>query len=691
MLNGIASFFYPRSVVVVGASSKEKSIGYELTNTILKLGFKGNLYLTNPKSDEILGVKCFKSVGDLPSEIDLAIIVVPKQFVEEAIDDLIIKKVKGIVLITAGFKETGSEGEEIERRITEKVKQAGIKMIGPNCMGVISTLQSIMLNATFVAEKPAFGNTAFASQSGALGAAVLNSLRETDIRFAHFISVGNKADVNENDLIEFWQNDDNIKTISLYLESFVNGEDLIKLFLENKITKPIIILKAGRTGGGIKAASSHTGALSSSDKVVDAILRQFGIIRVETINDLFNTAKGFENFPIPKGNKVAVITNAGGPAILAVDRLEPNGLTIAELTEETKIKLREIVHTEGSVNNPIDLLPGGNADTYKTVNKIVANDPNVDAIISIFVEPVMVQPLPVIEAINGITNSQKPIFQVVFPLPEFWANYKLNENNTKPLFKNAEDPSVVIANMLSFTNNTSINSINNQRNALFINRSKNVFNFRDGYITSESIQSIFKHYKIPLIEEMLINAADFREYKHLKFPIVVKGINKSATHKSDLGGVILNIKSFTEFISACRTIIKNFALKGLKVEKFLIQPYITPKFELLIGGTRDLSFGPTISFGLGGKYVELFADTSIKSAYLCRYDIECMLNETKAGKMLKGLRGETGVNIEEIVNIIYNCAVMITENEGIEEFDINPLVVTNDDKIFAIDGRIKFK
>lgn len=691
MLNGIASFFYPRSVAVVGASSKEKSIGYELTNTILKLGFKGNLYLTNPKSDEILGVKCFKSVGDLPSKIDLAIIVVPKQFVEEAIDDLIIKKVKGIVLITAGFKETGSEGEEIERRITEKIKQAGIKMIGPNCMGVISTLQNIMLNATFVAEKPVFGNTAFASQSGALGAAVLNSLRETDIRFAHFISVGNKADVNENDLIEFWQNDDNIKTISLYLESFVNGEDLIKLFLENKITKPIIILKAGRTGGGIKAASSHTGALSSSDKIVDAILRQFGIIRVDTINDLFNTAKGFENFPMPKGNRVAVITNAGGPAILAVDRLEPNGLTIAELTEETKTKLKEIVHAEGSVNNPVDLLPGGNAETYNIVNKIVADDPNVDAIISIFVEPVMVQPLPVIEAINGITNSQKPIFQVVFPLPEFWTNYKLNENNTKPLFKNAEDPSVVIANMLSYTNIKDNDSFNKERNTLFINKNKNIFNFSDGYISSESIQSIFKHYKVPLIDEMLINAADFREYKHLKFPIVVKGINKSATHKSDLGGVILNIKSFTEFTSACRTIIKNFALKGLKVEKFLIQPYITSKFELLIGGTRDLSFGPTISFGLGGKYVELFADTSIKSAYLCRHDIECMLNETKAGKMLKGLRGETGANIEEIVNIIYNCAVMITENEGIEEFDINPLVVTDDDKIFAIDGRIKFK
>lgn len=689
MNNGISSFFYPKSLAVIGASSKEKSIGYELTATILKFGYKGKLYLTNPKADEILGIKCFKSITDLPGDIDIAVIVVPKQFVEESIDDLILKKVKGIILITAGFKETGSAGEEVEKRITQKVKAAGIKMVGPNCMGVISTINEIMLNATFVAEKPFFGNTAFASQSGALGAAVLNSLRQTDIRFAHFISIGNKADVNENDLIEYWQQDTNIKTIALYLESFVNGEDFIKLFLENKINKPIIILKAGRTSGGIKAASSHTGALSSSDKVVDAVLKQFNVIRANTVNDLFNTAKGFENFVIPKGNRVAVITNAGGPAILTVDSLEPNGLKLAELSEDTKNKLREVVHPEGSVNNPVDLLPGGNAETYKSVIEIVALDPNVDSIISIFVEPVMVQPMPVVNAVNSLKLPNIPVFQVVFPLPEFWDEYKKNSTTNIPLFKNPEEPSVIISNMLRFS--SASNNLNEERKKLFEERNKNIFNFNKGYISSNDLTKIFNHYNIPLLEELYIKAADFRDYQNFKYPIVVKGINKQATHKSDIGGVVLNIMNHSDYINACRSIIKNFDINGLKVEQFLIQPFITPKYELLIGGLRDNSFGPTISFGLGGKFVELFADTSIKSAYLCKEDILEMINETKAGKMLKGLRGEKGIDTDQIIEIIYNCAKMITENENIEEFDINPLVITKDDKIFAVDGRIKCK
>ncbi|HPN37024.1 MAG TPA: acetate--CoA ligase family protein [Melioribacteraceae bacterium] len=690
MSNNLNPFFYPQSIVVVGASSKEKSIGYELTNTILKFGYKGTIYLTNPKSDAILGIKCHKSIEELPNNIDLAIIVVPKQFVEESIDSLILKGIKGIVLITAGFKETGKEGEEVEKRLTEKISKANIRMIGPNCMGVISTYDNIKLNATFVAEKPIFGNTAFASQSGALGAAVLNSLRETDIRFANFISIGNKADINENDLIEYWQEDPNIKTISLYLESFVNGQDFIKLFLDNKIAKPVIILKAGKTSGGIKAASSHTGALSSSDKVIDALLKQFGVIRVNTINELFNTAKGFENFVMPKGNKVAVITNAGGPGILTVDSLEPNGLILADLSESTKNKLKEVVHPEGSVNNPIDLLPGGNAETYKTVNEIVLLDPNVDAVISIFVEPVMVSPLPVIDAINSINDSTKPIFQIVFPMPEFWNTYR-EAGYIKPLFKNPEDASYIITNMLQYYKSTQNTDNNIQRLELYEKRNKNIFNYQSGYITSDALTSIFKHYDIPLLDELYIKAADFREYKNFKYPIVVKGINKEATHKSDLGGVVLNITTHEDYIAACRSIIKNFDIAGFKVEQFLIQPFLTPKYELLIGGMRDSSFGPTISFGLGGKFVELFADTNLKSAYLCKKDIYDMINETKAGKMLKGLRGEKNVDIEKIINIIYNCALMIVENENIEEFDINPLVVTKDDKVVAIDGRIKYK
>ncbi len=689
MNTNLSKLFYPQTTAIIGASSKEKSIGYELTKTILNYGYKGDLYLTNPKSDSILGVKCYKNISDIPKPIDLAIVIVPKAFVEESIDKLIETKVGAIILITAGFKETGSEGAIVEERIKEKIKNANIRMVGPNCMGAINTLSNIMLNATFVAERPETGKTAFASQSGALGAAVLNSLRLTDIKFAHFISVGNKADINENDLLDYWMTDNNIETIALYLESFEDGFGFINRAINNKFTKPIITLKAGKTSSGSKAASSHTGALNSSDKIVNSVLNQFGIIRVDNLNDLFNTAKGFENFPLPKGNKVAVLTNAGGPAILCVDSLEQNNLKLADLNEGTKTKLKQIVHPEGSVNNPVDLLPGGTAEMYAESAKLLLQDDNVDSVISIFVEPVMVQPLPVVEAINGI-ESDKPIMQIVMPLPEFWNNYKSNSISKKPLFKNPEDVSPIIKNMNIFSNNKNQIVYNSQRVKLLNNYSRNIFNNSSGYISAEDTNKILKHYNIPIVDETVIEAEEYTKYKPNKFPIVVKGINKKFTHKSDIGGVILNIKDYDEYLSACVTIISNFRKRNVEVNQFLIQPFIQTKYELLIGGIKDKSFGPTISFGLGGKYVELFNDITTKSAFVCEEDVLDMINSTRAGKLLAGLRGEKKIDIQPLIKIINNCAKMITENSNIEEFDINPLIVTKENQYFTIDSRIKF-
>ena len=428
-MNSLQNFFYPKSVCLVGASTQEKSIGYELLKTIKVFGYTGKVFPVNPKADEVLNYKCFHSVAEIGEPIDLAVVVVPKQFVEESIDSILSKGIRSIILITAGFKEMGNDGEEREIKILQKIKNAGALMVGPNCMGIINTLDEIKLNATFVAEKPESGSTGFLSQSGAIGAAVLNSLRETDIKFAHFISVGNKADVNETDVLQFWQNDNNIKTLTFYLESFENGEEFIRPFITGEITKPVIVLKAARTESGMKAASSHTGALSGKDKIVDSLLKQFGIIRADNMKELFNTAKGFENFRMPKGNRVAVITNAGGPAIICVDALENEKLVLAKLGDETKILLREIVHPEGSVENPIDLLPGGTAEVFKRVNEIVAADKNVDAVISIFVEPVMVSPFEVLEHVYSI-QSDKPILQVAMPLPELWEKYRRESNNS---------------------------------------------------------------------------------------------------------------------------------------------------------------------------------------------------------------------------------------------------------------------
>ena len=539
------------------------------------------------------------------------------------------------------------------------------------------------MNATFVAEEPRNGKMAFCSQSGAIGAAVLNSLRETDIRFSQFISVGNKADVTENDLLEFWEKDKNVSVITYYLESFEAGEKFIKYFIDGKITKPVIILKGGRTLSGIKAASSHTGALGSSDKVVDAVLTQFGIIRADDLNDMFNTAKGFEDFPIPMGNRVAVVTNAGGPAILAVDTLERNNLTLAELTSATKLKLREIVHPQGSVNNPVDLLPGGTAEQFKQVNEILIADKNVDAVISVFVEPIMVPAIPVIEGINEI-QSDKPIFQVVMPLPEFWEKYRKESKTKRSLFRRPEDPAVVIGNMLKFINKPSNKSRLQPRKIKSIDDQLE----KNKFLSQEEVIEISEQYNLPNIKSQLLKYDELKT-ADLKFPVVLKAVGEKIIHKSELKGVVLNINDKNELIKTANEMINSFKQKNIELDSFLIQPYINTKFELLVGGFRDPSFGPMVMFGSGGKYVEYIDDTIIRSAYLTDFDIDEMINNTKIGKIVQGVRGESSADLNKIKKTINSVAQMMLNHREITECDLNPLVVTEDNNIFTVDIRIK--
>ncbi len=678
----IDKFFYPKSLCIVGASGKKGNLGYELTSCVKTYGYTGKLFLVNPKTDEILGTKCHPSVPDIKEQIDLAIVMVPKQFVEETIQQLLDKNVTSIILITAGFKETGNEGAGKEVQIAEMVTSSGGRLVGPNCMGIINTFDTVKLNATFVAERPETGTMAFLSQSGAIGAAVLNSLRETDIRFGHFISVGNKADMSENDFLDYWQNDKNINVITLYLESFANGRKFVQKFINNKITKPVIIVKGGRTTGGMKAASSHTGALGSSDKVVDSILRQFNLIRTNDLNQLFNTAKGFENFPLPEGKRIAVITNAGGPAILAVDSIEKNGLKLAELSLETKSKLREIVHPEGSVNNPVDLLPGGTAEGYHDSIELLLNDENVDGVISVFVEPIMVKALPVIELINSI-KSQKPLLQTVMPLPEFWEEYRKESRYKTPLFRNPEDPAVVLSNMYNF----SIHKSGDKR--LKPADSRRELEFKGhGFLSAEIVPGISNKYKLPAPGFSYLKYDELKNSK-LTFPVVVKASGEGIIHKTELNAVRLNIRSQEELIAEADKMIKEFRSKNLNIESFLVQPFIKMKYEVLIGGFRDNDFGPMVMFGTGGKYVEVYDDTSMRSAYLTEKDIDEMIAETKMGRLLSGVRGEKPVELEKIKAVVRSTAQMMLDNEEITECDLNPLIVDEQNNLFAVDIRIK--
>ncbi len=688
MKSSLSNFFYPKSVCVVGASSKEKSIGYEILRSIKTFNFTGGVYPVNPTSSEILGYKCFSAINQIEATIDLAFVVVPKKFVLDSVSELISKQVKSIVVITAGYRETGSMGEQEENELLELVRKNNIRLVGPNCMGIINSDNQIKLNATFVAEKPEYEPVGFLSQSGALGAAVINSLRETNIKFAHFISVGNKADINEIDLLEFWEKDKSIRLSTYYLESFVNGFNFLGPYLLGKIKKPVIVLKAGKSKAGMKAASSHTGALASADRVVNAALRQFGIIRVKNISEMFSTVKGFLHFPIPKGKRIAIITNAGGPAILAVDALEKSGLALAKFSESTIHKLSEIVPKEGSKLNPIDLLPGGSAEMYKSVIEIVLKDKNVDAMISIFVEPIMVEPLGVVEAVNSI-RSKKPILQVVMPLPEFWGNYKLNSALAKPIFRNPEEPAIVLSNLLfhSAMKKKLLLHKNEYQSQLKSINSKSIKGIN--FISQQEIKKLARSYELPLIKEFLVPNDEVEQFEIKNYPIVLKGINENASHKSDFGAVELSIKTSKEFKAAIKKIRTRMKSFNLTPEYFLIQPYIFSRFELLVGGFQDSSFGPMISFGLGGKYVNYFEDFSLRSAFITEDEIGEMIHETKIGKIIQGVRGEVGVDLDLLIKLISNAAKMIRENKNLSEFDINPLLVTQQNEFVIVDFRVK--
>ncbi len=684
MNSQISNYFYPSSICIVGASSKPKSIGYELLNNIISYGYNGKIYPVNPTADFILDKKCFHSILEIDDEIDLAIVAVPKSKVEESIDQLLNKNIKSFLLITAGFKEIGKEGEVIEKRIVTKIKEAGASLVGPNCMGIINTLANTKLNATFVAEKPERGGIAFLSQSGSIGAAVLNSLRNSEIKFAHFISVGNKADVSENDLLSFWEDDKNIKTICLYLESFSDGENLIKKFIEGEIKKPVIILKAGNTNAGMKAASSHTGALGSNDKTVSAVLNQFGIIRAKTLTELFNAAKGFENFNDPRGNKIAIVTNGGGFGIIAADLLENKNLKLAELKNSTKKILKEIIHPEGSVENPVDVLPGATPEIFKRVNEILCEDENVNAVISIFVEPVMVAAFDVIEAVNSVNNA-KPILQVVMPLPEFWDRYKKKSSTKELLFKNVEEAVDVISN-LNF-----ISQRKNHRKFIKPN-TQNLIKGKARFLSLDEINELAKKYHLPLVESSLIERRDLNKSEPgVAYPLVLKGISEKAIHKSELNGVVINIKTHEELYAAEMKILSGFNEHKILLEKFLIQPYIKAKYEILIGGFRDESFGPMIMFGTGGKYVEIYNDTALKSAFISDEDIDEIIESTKMGQLLKGARGENPMDLIPLKRLIKSASQMMLDHKSIIEFDFNPVVIANNNSLSLVDIRIKVK
>jgi acetyltransferase len=675
--------FKPQSISIIGASRKKLTIGREIIHNLIINDFVGPVYPVNPNADSIHSLKCYPSVTAIPGEVDLAIITVPKQFVLDVVEECGKKGIKGLVVITAGFREVGDEGLRLEQKLLEKIKAHGMRMIGPNCMGVINSDEAVSMNATFAPTQPIRGRVSFISQSGALGVAILEHAAALDLGIAMFASIGNKANVSGNDLLEYWRDDTQTRVILMYLESFGNPRRFIEIARSITRFKPMITVKSGRTQQGAMAASSHTGALAGTDVIVDAMLQQAGVIRVESIEQLFDLAMAFDKQPIPQGDRVAILSNAGGPAIMATDALVSQGLRLAELTAKTKEELRKILPAEASVNNPVDTTAGGNAEVYgKALHRIVA-DPNVDSIIAIFVPPITVHTRDVareIESANrqypektmlccfmsqdkeSIANMrQRGVPVYIFPESAARALSAMNEHRKWRL---KQEGSVRTFDV----DRKKVNSIVEQAYAA-----------GRPFVLPSEVFSILQAYGFRAAGSTIVQKEDeaVKFAGSLDRPVVLKVVSSTIVHKSDIGGVQVDLRSEEDVRSGYRRIMENLQSRKLqdKIEGVLVQEMVRGGKEIVLGMSRDRSFGPVIMAGLGGIYVEVLKDVAFKIAPLTDLDAREMIESLRSYPLLKGVRGEKEVHLPTIVEYLQRLSQLVTEVETIAEIDMNPIMV----------------
>ncbi|MBZ0202859.1 MAG: acetate--CoA ligase family protein [Ignavibacteria bacterium] len=701
MLSPLDKIFYPTSIAIIGASSKEGSLSYELVNNLINYRYNGKIFPVNPKSDSVHSIKSYRTIKDITDDIDLAILMLPRDLVLPAIDDCAVKKIESVVVITAGFKETGAEGAEIEKKLVEKIRKYGMRLVGPNCMGIINTNPSVKLNGTFVLGKPIHGGIGFVSQSGALGAAVLKTVEQNDIGLAQFISIGNKADVSGNTILEYWWNNDDIKVITVYLESFGNPRKFMELTREITKTKPVIVIKSARTSAGMKAASSHTGALASNDVVVDAFLEQGGVIRVSSTDEMFDIAKAFDRAKLPLGNRVGILTNAGGPAILAVDECTNNGLLIPELDKRTQEKLRAIAPKEASVFNPVDLLPPADSVMYSEAARIMLEDKNIDSLIIVLGPPLMLDTLEIAGAIcRSVKNTNKTVTLVLMSQDDIIPKLKEVSPEHPPLYRFPENAARTISRLYNYKlwkEAAPGNIIKFDSNKSIVK--KILLNYRGTsgiYLDFEDVHKILSAYGLPVIHSTYAQSIEelLEIAPKLKYPVVIKAMGKNLVHKSDMGAVEIDIHTEHELVNSAKRIIesleKNNVLNGF--ETFLIQPYVTGGVETILGITTDEKAGKMIMFGLGGIFVEIFKDVNFKLVPIFDTEAAYMINSIKSSAILKGVRGKEAINIEYIKESLLRLSQLANDFPEFIEIDLNPFVFFSEkEKCSILDARMRIR
>jgi acetyl coenzyme A synthetase (ADP forming)-like protein len=668
-------FFEPKTVVVIGASRKRGKIGSEILHNLIDGGFTGRVFAVHPSASSIDGVPAYPCVIAVPGGVELAVICVPCAQVSAVLEDCIAKAVRALVIISAGFGETGAAGRALEQALLERVRTAGIRMIGPNCMGIINTDPAVRLNATFSPVPPIEGRVAFSTQSGALGLAILDYVRELNLGISTFVSVGNKADVSGNDLIQYWADDPRTDVILLYLESFGNPRRFGHIARRVALKKPIVAVKAGRSHAGARAASSHTGALAASDAVVDALFKQAGIIRTATLEELFDVATLLAHQPLPAGQRVAILSNAGGPAILAADACEANHLQLSRMSDGTVTKLRNVLPAAASVGNPVDMLASATPDQYRQATTLLLADNNVDSLLVIFIPPLVTKPDEVARAIvQGSTGATKPVLAnfisargappALAPIP----SYRFPESAVNALAR------VTAYGAWRRRSTGSTPHFADIRKEGVRELIDTALARGDGWLTPAEAAKLLTLVGVATAsarlvaseEEAVLEAAD------IGYPVALKAVGPEIVHKTEVGGVILDIRTDAVLREAFRALTSRV---GDAMTGALVQEMVTGGVELLVGAVVDPTFGPLVACGSGGVLVDLLHDTVFRIHPLTDIDAAEMVESLKSVALLRGYRGHPPADEHALVDTLLRVSALLEICPEIRELDINPLQV----------------
>lgn len=704
-MNNIDSIFYPKSIAIIGASRQPGSVGHSLLANIIDSRFQGVAYPVNPKAEAILGIKCYSRVLEIPDEVDLAVVIVPAPLVPQVLEECGVKGIKGAIIISAGFKEIGGHGLELENRIKEIIRKYGISLVGPNCLGVINSAPESSLNATFGTQMPRKGNIAFISQSGALCVAVLDYAKEANIGLSKFISMGNKAGLTENELLVYLNQDAQTDVILMYLEDLVNGREFMsiarKITSHSRNPKPIIALKAGRTIFGAKAASSHTGSLAGSDKVYDAIFEQCGVIRGDTLEEIFDYVKAFSSQPLPRGKNVAIITNSGGPGILATDSCIRYGLNIAPLSKKTKNTLKTILPHTASLNNPIDLVAEAQHEQYEATLKAMLGQNNIHSALVILTPTAFTDVEKVAKSIIKTSKRiKKPIVTCFLGVYDVSKGIELLEESQIPDYRFPESSARALAEMSKFTawlkrpktriKKFKVDTIKASRIIEQVKQEDRSF------LLEQEAYEVLKAYGFPVVNSFLATSESQALSAAVKigFPVVMKIASPDVLHKFDFGGIMLNIKNKTEVQKAYSTILSNIRAKlpNARITGVMVEEMAAGGKEVILGMNDNEQFGPVLMFGMGGIYVEALEDVIFRLAPIRELTADMMIAKTKTHKILDGFRGGPVYDTAAISDCLKRLSQLVTDIDDIKELDINPLIVYEKGKgCTIVDARIILK